>query len=382
MTERPEPVIWLTLDAADDDPVRLWTHLATGVQRLGPGLASTALSQLGVPGAPVEHAVDEVMNSLVAFERPVTIVLDDLHTVKSESSLGSIAHGIERLPANARVVATTRSDPSIGLARLRARRALAEFRARDLAFTVEETRELMSGEGVELSTESVALLTERTEGWPAGLYLAALWLRELDDPDRRVREFAGSARQVGDYLSAEVLTALDRETREFVLRTSVLGRFTPALCDAVLGREDSSGVLAELNRSNMFLVALDARGEWYRYHHLFGEVLQLELGPEPAVELRRRARPGAATTDSSRTRSNTRPRPQTPRWSPTCWPSITWNSSGADASSSTSGGSAGSRPRHSCNSRSSPSPGPKRRYWPGARSSRPSGCSRSPIALA
>ncbi len=289
MTERPEPVIWLTLDAADDDPVRLWTHLATGVQRLGPGLASTALSQLGVPGAPVEHAVDEVMNSLVAFERPVTIVLDDLHTVKSESSLASIAHGIERLPANARVVATTRSDPSIGLARLRARRALAEFRARDLAFTVEETRELMSGEGVELSTESVALLTERTEGWPAGLYLAALWLRELDDPDRRVREFAGSARQVGDYLSAEVLTALDRETREFVLRTSVLGRFTPALCDAVLGREDSSGVLAELNRSNMFLVALDARGEWYRYHHLFGEVLQLELGPEPAVELRRRA---------------------------------------------------------------------------------------------
>ena len=175
----------------------------------------------------MEHAVDEVMNSLVAFERPVTIVLDDLHTVKSESSLASIAHGIERLPANARVVATTRSDPSIGLARLRARRALAEFRARDLAFTVEETRELMSGEGVELSTESVALLTERTEGWPAGLYLAALWLRELDDPDRRVREFAGSARQVGDYLSAEVLTALDRETREFFLRTSVLGRFTP-----------------------------------------------------------------------------------------------------------------------------------------------------------
>jgi LuxR family maltose regulon positive regulatory protein len=289
VTERPEPVIWLTLDAADDDPVRLWTHLTTGVERLGAGLASAALSLLAVPGAPVERAVDEVMNGLVAYERPVTIVLDDLHTVKSESSLGSIAHGIERLPANARVVANTRSDPNIGLARLRARRALAEFRARDLAFTVEETRELMSGEGVDLSMESIELLAERTEGWPAGLYLAALWLRGLDDPDRRVLEFAGSARQVGDYLSAEVLTALDRETREFVLRTSVLSRFTPALCDAVLGREDSSGVLAELNRSNMFLVALDARGEWYRYHHLFGEVLQLELGPEPAVELRRRA---------------------------------------------------------------------------------------------
>jgi LuxR family transcriptional regulator, maltose regulon positive regulatory protein len=288
-TERPEPVIWLTLDAADDDPVRLWTHLATGVQRLGPGLGSAALSSLAVPGAPVEHAVDEVVNGLVAYDRLATIVLDDLHAVKSESSVRSIAHAIERMPSNGRLVATTRSDPKIGLARLRARRALTEIRARDLAFTVQETDELVSHEGIHLSTESVELLTERTEGWPAGLYLAALWLRELDDPDRRVQEFAGSARQVGDYLSAEVLTALAPETRDFVLRTSVLSRFTPALCDAVLGREDSAAVLAELTRSNMFLVALDAHGEWYRYHQLFGEVLQLELGSEAALALRLQA---------------------------------------------------------------------------------------------
>ncbi|MBV9800615.1 MAG: hypothetical protein JO039_21375 [Solirubrobacterales bacterium] len=288
-TERPERVIWLTLDAADDDPVRLWTHLATGVERLGEGLGSAALSCLRVRGAPVETAVDELMNGLVAYGRAVTIVLDDLHALKSEASLRSIGHAIERLPANARLLASTRSDPAIGLPRLRARRALAEVRARELAFTVDEASELVAREGIPLSAESVELLLERTEGWPAGLYLAALWLRDLDDPDRGVRAFAGSARHVGDYLTDEVLAALAPETREFLLRTSVLGRFTPQLCDAVLGREDSAAVLAELARSNMFLVALDARGEWYRYHHLFGEVLQLGLGPEAAPELRRRA---------------------------------------------------------------------------------------------
>ena len=287
--ERPEAVIWFTLDSADDDPVRLWTHLATAVERLGEGFGRRALLCLGVRGAPVEAAVDELMNGLVSYGRRVTIVLDDLHAVGSEASVRSIAQAVARLPANARLVASTRSDPSIGLARLRARGVLTEVRARELAFTVDEARELVVREGIGLSSESVEVLVERTEGWPAGLYLAALWLRDLRDPDGGVREFAGSARHVGDYLADEVLTALAPDTRDFLVRTSVLGRFTPELCDAVLRREDSVGVLADLARSNMFLVALDARGEWYRYHHLFGEVLQLELGREAAGEVRRRA---------------------------------------------------------------------------------------------
>ena len=287
--ERPEPVIWMTLDAADGDPVRLWTHLATAVERLGQGLGDRALTCLGVRGAPIETAVEELMNGLLEYGGPVAIVLDDLHAVESDRSLRSITHAIERLPANARLLISTRSDQPIGVARLRARPALAEIRARDLAFTVEEARELIVGEGIELSDESVELLVERTEGWPAGLYLAALWLRDLEDPDQGVRAFLGSARHVADYLTDEVLTALAPQTRDFLVRTSVLGRFTPELCDAVLGREDSAAMLAELERSNMFLVALSGEGEWYRYHHLFGELLQMELEREQARELRRRA---------------------------------------------------------------------------------------------
>ena len=138
--ERPEAVIWMTLDRADDDPVRLWTHLATAVERLGEGLGGRALMCLGVRGAPVETAVDELMNGLVAYDQPITIVLDDLHAVGSERSLRSIAHAIERLPANARVIASTRSDPAISLARLRARGALVEIRARELARAAKQCR--------------------------------------------------------------------------------------------------------------------------------------------------------------------------------------------------------------------------------------------------
>ena len=287
--ERAEPVIWMTLDGSDDDPGRLWTHLATGVARLGDGLGHRALTRLGVRPAAVETGVDELMNGLVAYGRPATIVLDDLHTVRSETSLRSIEHAIERLPPTVRLVAATRSEPAISLAPLRASRALIEIRARELAFTVDEAHELIAREGIELSGKSLESLVERTEGWPAGLYLAALWLRDFAEPDEGVQAFAGSARQVADYLTAEVLTALDPQTRDFLVRTSVLDRFTPELCDAVVGREDSAAVVAQLARSNMFLVASDARGEWYRYHHLFGELLRLELGSEETHTVRRRA---------------------------------------------------------------------------------------------
>jgi ATP/maltotriose-dependent transcriptional regulator MalT len=291
--EQSRTVAWITLDAADADPVRLWTYVASAVDRVEEGLGRPALTRLAAPGAPIELAVDQLLNGLLAYGRPLAIVLDDLHLLGSEASFRSIEHPVERLPDNVRVLATTRSDPPVRLGRLRARSTLSEIRAGELAFTVDEARELLVRRaGIELADEHLELLVQRTEGWPAGLYLAALWLRNLTDPREGVRAFAGGHRHVADYLAGEVLESLAPDMKGFLMRTSVLGRLSPELCDAVLDRQDSAAVLADLVRSNVFIVALDGRGEWYRYHHLFGELLRLELAEtqlaEPA-ELHRRA---------------------------------------------------------------------------------------------
>jgi ATP/maltotriose-dependent transcriptional regulator MalT len=292
--EHPTPVAWVTLDEADADPVRLWTYVASAVDRAAAGLGPPVLRRLAVPGAPIEPAVDQLLNGLHTHARPLTIVLDDLHLLGSEPSFRSIGYALERLPENVRVLATSRSDPPIRLARLRARGGLSEIRARELAFTVEEARELLvRHEEIELTDELLELLVERTEGWPAALYLAALWLRDRADPGEGVRAFAGSHLAVADYLATEVLDSLAPDTKDFLMRTSVLGRFTPELCDAVLDRDDSATVLAELRHSNVFIVALDGHGQWYRYHHLFGELLRLELADArrlaESAELHRRA---------------------------------------------------------------------------------------------
>jgi LuxR family maltose regulon positive regulatory protein len=272
-------IAWVSIDAADDDPVRLWTYVATAVDRIRSGLGRRALSRLSAVGAPPEAAVDELVNGIAAFGQPLALVLDDLHTLKSDACLRSFEHAVERLPAHARIVATTRSDPAIALGRLRARGALGEIRAGELAFTIDEARALVVGqERIALSDSDIEMLVDRTEGWPAGLYLAALWLRTLEDPSAGVRDFHGDHRHVADYLTGEVLDTLEPATREFLLRTSVLGRFNGALCDAVLDRTGSARLIADLARSNLFLIGLDSHGEWFRYHHLFGELLQLELG--------------------------------------------------------------------------------------------------------
>jgi LuxR family maltose regulon positive regulatory protein len=291
--EQPElPAAWINLDAADNDPVRLWTYVATAVDRIRPGLGRGALSRLRVPGGHVETSVDEVINGLAAYGAPVVIVFDDLHVLTDAACLDSLQHATERLPESARIVATTRSDPALRLGRLRARGALGEIRSRDLAFDRAEARALFALEQIELENEDLALLVQRTEGWPAGLYLAALWLGGLEDVAQGVRDFAGDNRHVADYLSAEVLGALPADRRAFMLRTAVLGQFSAPLCDDVLGLNDSAKVLGELAHSNMFLVPLDARWEWFRYHHLFGELLRLELASEDstaAAAIHRRA---------------------------------------------------------------------------------------------
>jgi LuxR family transcriptional regulator, maltose regulon positive regulatory protein len=280
---------WATLDASDDDPVRLWTYVSHAVDRVRPGLARPALARLRLPRSSVETAIDELLNGLAGFDGRVVIVLDDLHRVSSENCLRSLGYAFERLPASSRAIVTTRSDPGRRLSRLRARGALGEVRAKEIAFTAEEAHELIvERAGVPVTEEDIQILVERTEGWPAGISLAALWLAGIEEPGSGIRQFSATNRHIADYLTSEVLETVDDETRNFLLKTSILDRFSAESCDAVLGTDDADRVLADLERSNLFLVALDGRGDWYRYHHLFRELLLIELAsasPEIVPEL-------------------------------------------------------------------------------------------------
>jgi len=280
-------VAWVTLDAGDDDPRRLWSYIATAVDRVRPGLAQGALQRLGGAGSPIEDVVDELTNGIAALGSGLLLVLDDVHAVTNEASMSSIEYALEHLPANARAAVITRIDPELRLAWLRAGGALAEVREGDLAFTPAETRELLVVRGgLELGAEEIELLVERTEGWPAALVLAWLWLRTADDLSGAVRAFGGEHRLVADYLSREVLAGLDDDRRSLLHGAAVLGEFTAELCDAVLDRTDSADQLAELERSNYFVLPLEQSG-WFRIHALFAEYARAELAAlEPAAEIR------------------------------------------------------------------------------------------------
>jgi len=304
---------WVTLDRGDDDPRRLWTYVVHAVDRVRPGLASRAIARLRMPRSSVEAGIDELLNALAGYDGSVVIVLDDLQHVSSERCLRSLAYAVERLPGATRMVAMTRSDPGRRLGRLRARGALGELRAHEIAFNSEEARELLVERvGIAVSVEDVELLVERTEGWPAGVSLAALWLAGLKQPSVGIRQFSADHRHVADYLTSEVLDALEGDTRSFLLRTSILDRFTARLCDAVLGTESAAAVLAEIERSNLFLVALDARGVWYRYTTCFASCCGSSL-PAPVQRPFRSftgaPRSGCSPTACSRRPSRTLPPP-------------------------------------------------------------------------
>jgi LuxR family maltose regulon positive regulatory protein len=255
----------------------LWRYVATAVDRVRPGLRRGALRRLGVAGSPIEVALDELMNGAAALGSELVVVLEDLHAVTSEECLSSIDYALAQLPPNAHVVLLARVDPALRLAGLRAAGALAEVRAADLAFTPAEAHELLVVLGqLELGAEEIDVLVERTERWPAALVLAWLWLRTVEDPARAVRAFRGDHRFVADYLSNEVLAALDEDARAFLTGAAVLGEFTAELCDGVLDCTDSAARLAELEQSNLFVARLE-RGGWFRIHSLFAEYARAQL---------------------------------------------------------------------------------------------------------
>jgi ATP/maltotriose-dependent transcriptional regulator MalT len=270
------PFAWVSLDRRDSDPLVLWNYLVAAIRRIEPGFGAAvepALRSTG--GIMLEALIPRILNELESSDREIVLVLDDYHWVTNLACHESIALLVERRPANVQLVVSSRLDPPLGFARLRASGGLFELRGADLAFTEAETAELFGGAfGLDLGPESVATLHGRTEGWPAGLYLAFLSVRDVSDPVAALVEFGGSSRHVVDYLTEVVLDSETDEHRSFLLDTSILERMCVSLCDSVTGREDAARVLAEIERANLFLVALDDRGEWFRYHHLFAELLR------------------------------------------------------------------------------------------------------------
>ncbi len=288
-----QPAAWVALDATDNDPARFWRYIAEALRRAGVPVDDQAAAALAGDDEVREAGLTAMLNAMSAGDGRVVLALDDYHAIVDEGIHETMAFLVERLPDPVRLVVTTRADPPFSLARLRARGALAEIRSDDLRFDDAEAESLLNdGVGLALDRGDVSRLRARTEGWAAGLYLAGLSLRGRDDPAAFIREFAGDDRLVVDYLAEEVLGGQTPARRAFLLRTSVLARLTGTLCDAVAGTTGSARVLAELEASNFFLVPLDSRRRWYRYHHLFGELLRHELSlsaPGEVADLHRRA---------------------------------------------------------------------------------------------
>src|SRR5215469_7762344 len=278
------PVAWLGLDGGDSDPARFGRYAVAALDRARPGLAGRVGPLLSPPPARSFGAlVTALINELAADPGPdeLLLVLDDYHLVDSGPVHEAVAFLLENLPPGLRVVVSGRADPPLPLARLRARGQLAELRAADLRFTGEEAAALLSeSAGPGLPGTAVAALVARTEGWAAGLQLAGLSLRGRADAAGFAAAFGGSHRFVLDYLTDEVLDGQPGPVRAFLLETSVLERLSGELCDAVTGRADSQAMLQDIERAGLFLVPLDEVRGWWRYHHLFADLLRSRLQAE------------------------------------------------------------------------------------------------------
>jgi LuxR family maltose regulon positive regulatory protein len=287
-------VAWVSLDEGDNDPTRFWMYVVEALRTVERGMGATALQALRRPSADLYRAVlPSLLNELNAIDSQLVLVLDDYHLVTHATCHQTLGFFLDHVPPGVHVALSTRADPPLPLARMRAKGELAEIRFVELEFTDEEASALLNGSmGLQLAAEDVERLAERTEGWPAGLYLAGLSLRGRQDASGFIASFHGDNHHVADYLGAEVLAHQPEEIQTFLLRTSILERLSGPVCDAVLETERSSELLGELERSNLFLTPLDDHREWYRYHHLFAQLLRVELGhrePELLPALHRRA---------------------------------------------------------------------------------------------
>src|SRR5687768_15569346 len=279
---------WLSLEPSDNHPPLFWTYVIAALQAVAPGLGSSALALLREsPSAPMQTALTTLLNELGSVQNDIVLVLDDYHAIDDRDVQHGMAFLLDHLPAQIHLVIAARADPALPLSRLRVRGELVEIRAADLRFTPAEASNYLNDVmALDLAEPDVAALEARTEGWIAALQLAALSMQGRDDVAGFIASFAGDDRYIVDYLVEEVLQRQTDEDRSFLLATSILDRLNGPLCDAVTGRDDGREMLEALDRRNLFLVPLDDRRLWYRYHHLFADVLRARLLDEHADRVR------------------------------------------------------------------------------------------------
>jgi LuxR family maltose regulon positive regulatory protein len=287
-------VAWVALDEDDNDSARFFAYLAAALRNVEPASVSTLDSALEAGSANPRELTVALLQDLAEFSsKSVVLVLDDYHHITQQPLHDAVAYLIDHLPNNLHLVFISRADPPLPLGRWRARGQLTEIRADDLRFSEAEAAQFLNQTmGLSLSAEDIHALEARTEGWVAGLQLAALSLQKSADPREAIAAFAGSHRFIADYLTDEVLSRQPEALREFLLKTSILERFNAPLCNAVLDVSHAEATLTELERANLFLIPLDSEANWHRYHHLFADLLRRRLAqahPNEIPELHRRA---------------------------------------------------------------------------------------------
>ena len=290
----PLPAAWVSLDPADNDLTRFWSYTLTALDNAFPGSGATALSLLQSPQpSSMEGILTTVINSLTALPREMVLIWDDYHLITASAIHTSVAFLLEHLPPRLHLVIAARADPPLPLARLRTRGLLIELRSADLRFLSEEAAAFLTRlSGLTLSAQEINALETRTEGWIAGLQLAALSLHDRTDIPGFIKAFTGSNRYVVDYLVEEVLVHQSEPVQAFLLQTAILERMTGSLCEAVTGNAEGQVMLEQLEQTNLFLVPLDDERRWFRYHHLFADMLQQRLQkrmPDLVPDLHRRA---------------------------------------------------------------------------------------------
>lgn len=294
ISESEIPVAWISLDKGDSDPVHFFHYLIAAFQSFDVNIGEPALTMLRSPQQPpIESIMANLIKEISDIPHECVLILDDYHSIDSKQIHNIVEFLLDHLPVQLHLVIATRVDPLLPLARLRVRNQLNEFRAFDLSFTMNETsvffNQMMN---LELSSDEISILESRTEGWIAGLQLAALSIQKVNNIQAFIKSFAGNDRHIVDYLAEEVLNLQPQHIRSFLLQTSILNRLSGPLCDFVTEKKDSQKILNELERANLFIVPLDNNRYWYRYHHLFADLLRQQLHQaegDHVLELHRRA---------------------------------------------------------------------------------------------